>query len=89
MLARNDFIALSPIGGAEMIYLCVFGKNDLDFKLVFNGNYTSIIHHFRDIDVFLLAGIDVIAISPLGGAEGDLTLRILRERPRLYISVQR
>ena len=51
-----------------MIYLYGFGKNDLDFILVFNGNYTSIIHQFRDSEVFLLAGNDVIAISPLGGA---------------------
>ena len=35
---------------------------------MFNGNFMSIIHHFQDIEVFLLAGNDVIAISPLGGA---------------------
>ena len=45
--------------------------------IVFNGNYTSIIHHFRDIEVFLLAGNDVIAISPLGGAVGESSSRIL------------
>jgi hypothetical protein len=54
---------------------------------MFNGNYTSIIHHFRDIEVFLLAENDVIAISPLGGAEGDLSFRIVKERPQLYINV--
>ena len=54
---------------------------------MFNGNYTSIIHHFQDIEVFLLAGNDVIAISPLGGAEGDLYLRILKGRPQLSILV--
>ena len=54
---------------------------------MFNGNYTSIIHHFRDIEVFLLAGNDVIALSPLGGAVGDLSLRILKERPQLSILV--
>ena len=62
-----------------MIYLCGFWKNDYDFIIVFYGNYTSIIHHFRDIEVFLLAGNDVIAISPLEGAVGDLSLRILKE----------
>jgi hypothetical protein len=35
----------------------------------------------------LLAGNDVIALSPLGGAVGDSSLRILKERPRLCISV--
>ena len=54
---------------------------------MFNGNYTSIIHHFRDIEGFLLAGNDVIALSPLGGAVGDLSLRILKERPQLSILV--
>ena len=54
---------------------------------MFNGNYTSIIHHFRDIEVFLLAGNDVITLSPLGGAVGDSSLRILKERPQLSILV--
>ena len=54
---------------------------------MFNGNYTSIIHHFRDIEVFLLAGNDVIAISPLWRAVGDLSSRILKERPQLSILV--
>ena len=44
-------------------------------------------HTILDIEVFLLAGNDVIAIPPLGGAEGDLSLRILKERPRLHNSV--
>ena len=51
--------------------------------LVFNGNYTSIIHYFRDTEVFLLAGDDVIALSALEGAEGDLSLWISKKRPRL------
>jgi len=54
---------------------------------VFNGNYTSIIHHFRYNQVFLLAGNDVIALSPLGGAVGDLSLRILKGQARLSIHV--
>ena len=54
--------------------------------IVFNGNYTSIIHHFRDSEVFLWAGDDVIALSPLGGAAYDSTSRILKERPRLHDS---
>ena len=54
---------------------------------MFIGNYTSLIHHFRDIEVFLLAGNDIIALSPLGSAVGDLSLRILKERPQLSILV--
>jgi hypothetical protein len=52
-----------------------------------HGNFTSIIHHFRDIEVFMLAGNDVIALSPLGNAAGELSLRILIERPRLHNGV--
>ena len=33
-----------------------------------NGSFYSNTHHFRDFAVFLEAGNDVIAISPLGGA---------------------
>ena len=54
---------------------------------MFNGNHTSIIHQFRYNEVFLSAENDVIALSPLGGAVDDLSLRILKERPRLYDSV--
>jgi hypothetical protein len=53
---------------------------------VFNGNYTSIIHHFRETEVFLLAGNDVKALSTLGGGGGavsDSSLRIVLERPIL------
>ena len=54
---------------------------------MFHCNYTSLIHHFRYIQVFLLAGNDVIALSPLGSAVGDLSLRILKERPRFFVVV--
>ena len=60
LLAGNDVIAISPLGGAVGDLSLRILKNDLDFIIVFNGNYTSIIHHFRDIEVFLLAGNDVI-----------------------------
>ena len=54
---------------------------------MFNGNHTSIIHQFRYNEVFLLAGNDVIALTPLGDAVGDLSLRILKERPQLSILI--
>ena len=44
-------------------------------------------YHFQDIEVFLQAGNDVIATSPLGGTASNSSLRILIERPRLYNSV--
>jgi hypothetical protein len=55
--------------------------------MVFHGNFTSLIHHFRDIEVSLLAGNDVIALSPVGGAVGNLFMHILIKRPGLNDSV--
>ena len=62
-----------------MIHLRGYWKSDLDLVLVFHCDYTSIIHHFRFIQVFLLAGKDVIALSLLGGAVGDSSSLILEE----------
>jgi len=45
-------------------------------------------HGFRDNEVLLQAGYDVIVISPPGGASSYFTWRILKGRPRLYIDVQ-
>ena len=41
-------------------------KNDNGFLLVFNSNFVSIRHRFRDNDFFLQTGNDVIVISLLG-----------------------
>ena len=43
-------------------------KIDSTFLFVVNGSFCSNTHDFRDIEIFLEAGNDVIAISPLGGA---------------------
>jgi len=38
-------------------------------------------HGLRDNDVLLQAGYDVIVIYPLGGASGNFSKLILKERP--------
>jgi len=43
---------------------------------------------FRDNEVFLQAGYDVIMISPPGGASSYFIWSILKGQPRLYIHVQ-
>ena len=48
---------------------------------VFNSNLTSIMHCFRYIQVLPFAGNDVIVLSPLGGAVGDFSPRILIGEP--------
>ena len=45
-----------------------------------NGSFCSNTHHFRDIEVFLEAGIDVMVIYPLGNAvytDVDLWLMVV------------
>jgi len=63
-------------------------KGPPDFMLVLYCNSTSIVHRFRFNELFMFAGNDVIVISSLGGASGNLWLRILTGRPRLYSHVQ-
>jgi len=45
-------------------------------------------HGFRDNEVLLQAGYDVVVISPPEGASSYFTWRILKGQPRLYIHVQ-
>ena len=49
-----------------MDYKCSFGKGDREFILVFNYNYTSIMHSNRYNQVQLLARNDAKAFSPQG-----------------------
>jgi len=51
------------------------------FPIVINSNFLSAMHDFRDSEVLLQAGYDVIVISPLGGASRDFSSQILKERP--------
>jgi len=54
--------------------------SDLDFLIAFHGNFLSGMHDFRDNEILLQAGYDLIVISPLGGVLGDFSLRIRKER---------
>jgi len=55
-----------------------FWKSDHDFLIAFHSNFLSAIHGFRDNEVLLLTGYDVI-VSPLpGGAARTFSGRILK-----------
>ena len=71
----------------KVIHWGEFWKGDPDFILVFNNNRTSIMHSFRFNQVFTLTGNDVIVLSPQEGAAAELYVRMLKGRPRRYISV--
>jgi hypothetical protein len=56
------------------------------YYLVFYCNHTFIVHRFRYNGCFVNRKY-VIALSPLGGAVGDLYMQILKDQPRLHIRV--
>jgi len=45
--------------------------------IVIHSNFLSVMYGFRDNEVLLQAGYDVIVISPPRGASGDFLWRIL------------
>jgi len=53
-------------GVLQAIFHDGFWKSDHDFLIVFHSNFLSAMHGFRDNEVLLQAGYDVIVISPLG-----------------------
>jgi len=76
-----------PWGGLLANFNDGFWKSDLDFLMTFHCNFLSGMHGFRDKQVLLLTGYDVIVISRLRGALRYLTWQILKERPWLPDSV--
>jgi len=69
-------------GALQAIFHDGFWKNDHDFLIVFRSNFSAGMHGFRDNEVLLIAGYDVIVISSVEGAAGNFSLRILKEGPR-------
>jgi len=83
--AGNDVTAVSPLGAPYTVFDGGFWKIDTNFLSVVNSNYCSKTHHFRDIEIFLVAGNDVIAVSPLGDAVYSFRWWILKDRHQLPI----
>jgi len=53
-------------GALQAIFHDEFRKSEHDFPIVFHINFLSGVHGFRDNEVLLPTGYDVIVISPLG-----------------------
>jgi len=68
-------------GALQAIFHDGFWKSDHDFLIAFRSYFSTGMHCFSDNEVILLGGYDVIVISTLGGASGDFSWRILKERP--------
>jgi len=58
-------------GALHAIFLDGLWKSDHDFLIAFHSNVLSAMRGFRDNEVLLQAGYDVIVISPLGGVSGN------------------
>jgi len=56
------------LGALHAILHDGFWKSDYDFLIAFRSNFLSAMHGFKDIEVFLPTGYDVIVSTPPGGA---------------------
>jgi len=85
--AGYDVIVISLLGGLQASFHDELWKSDNDIPMTFYTNFLSRMHSFRDNEVSLQAGYDVIVISTLGGASGKFWWQNLKERPWLPDSV--
>jgi len=83
----DNIIVISPLGGASGDFLWRIWKSDHDLLIVFPINFFSGMHGFRDNKVLLQGEYDVIVISPLVGASGEFSWRIMIKLPLLPDSV--
>jgi len=61
-----------------------FWKSDHDFLIAFHSNFSSEMHSFRDNEILLQTGYDVIVISPLGGVSRRFCWQNLKEQPLFH-----
>jgi len=87
MQARYDVIVISPLGALPANFHDGIWNSDHDFLMVFHSNFLSVMHGFQHNEVLLQARYDITVISPPGGAFGEFSWRILKERPLLPDSV--
>jgi len=84
VVAGYDVIVISPLGSAFGEFPWRILKSDHDFLIVLHSNFLSGMRGFRDNEVLLQAGYDVIVISPLGGISHRFCWRNLKERPQFH-----
>jgi len=70
-----DVIVISSLGGDA-------GRCRRFFMIAFHSNFLYAMHGFRDNEVLLPTGNDVIVISPPGGVSHRFCLRNLNNRPQ-------
>jgi len=77
-------IVISLPGGASRDFSWWFWKSGHDFLIAFHSNFLSGVHGFRDNEVLLLTGNDVIVISPLGGVSHRFCWQNLNEQRQFH-----
>jgi len=77
--AGYDAIKINLPGAHHAILYDGFWKSDHDFLIVFHSNFLSGMHAYRDNEVLLQGGYDVIVIStPWGDASDEFWWLILK-----------
>jgi len=84
LLTGYDVMMISLLGALPANFLDGIWESDHDFLIVFHGHFLSRMHGFRDNEVLLPTGNDVIVISPLEDALHRFCWRNLKERPRFH-----
>jgi len=74
-------------GALHVISFDGFWKRDHDFLIALHSNFLSGSHGFRDNEVLLPTGNDVIVLSPLGGISYRFCWWNLKERLQFYYHV--
>jgi len=62
-----------------------FWKSEHDSMIMFHGNFLSGMHSFRDNEVLLLTGYDIIVSLPSRGTAHTFSRRFLKKRPWFLI----
>jgi len=83
LLPTGYDVMVSPLPGGPSgdFFRTDSERASMNFLMVIYSNFLCAMHGFRDNEVLLQAGYDVMVISPPGGASCDFSLRILKERP--------
>jgi len=76
-------------GALQAIFHDGFWKSDHDFLIVIHSNFVSGMQGFRDNEVLLPTGYDVIVIYPLGAFHMGLVDGIWKSDPSFIIMVHR
>jgi len=80
----HDVNVSPPPGKLHTLFHNGFWKSDHDFQFMIHSNFLATMHGFRDNEVLLPTGNDVIVITRLGGVSHRFCWRNLNERNQFH-----